>query len=131
MSILILIEVSMIVSMFNHLWFKTEFFPFYCKLLKRLFPSKVYAYLLIDEYFNRQPSDYIYDSYIEYIYTKRSFSRNFLEVFLLKLLSCTLCLSTWLSIICCVYLGNILYIGVMFIFIRCADYLLNFFLKSH
>jgi hypothetical protein len=47
------------------------------------------------------------------------------------LISCPLCLSTWISIVTCLATGNLLYTGVMFVLIRAIDSLLNFFLKVH
>jgi hypothetical protein len=131
MSILILIQIAATVSLFNHLWFKTDFFAFYCKLLKKLLPQGLYMYLMIDEYFSRPPADYIYDSYISYVYSKKCFCNNFLEVFILKLLSCPLCLTTWFSIVICLSMGAPLYTGILFILVRILDSLLNFFLKIH
>lgn len=131
MSILILIQLAFIVSLFNHIWFKTDFFAFYAKAFKKIIPVKTYLYLMIEEYFIRPPEDYIYHSYIEYFSAKKSFSKNFLETFLIKLISCPLCLSTWISIVTCLATGNLLYTGVMFVLIRAIDSLLNFFLKVH
>lgn len=131
MSILILIQIAATVSLFNHLWFKTDFFAFYTKLIKGLVPQRMYMHLMIDEYMSRPAADYIYDSYISYLYSKRSFSNNFFEVFVLKLLSCPLCLTTWISTVVCVCAGAPLYIGVLFILVRILDSLLNFFLKIH
>ena len=131
MSILILIQFASLIAIFNHIWFKTDFFAFYAKALKRFLPFKIYFYLMIDEYFFRPPEDYMYSSYIEYFYSKRSYSKNFLETFMLKLVSCPLCLTTWSSILCCAFLGNIFYTGILFILVRCLDTLLNFFLKIH
>lgn len=131
MSILILIQISTIISLINHLWFKTDFFCYYCRLLKSIIPKEIYSYLLIDEFFTRPESDYIYDSYIEYLYSKRCFTKNFVALFFLKLASCPLCLTTWLSILCCILYLNILYTGILFLLIRSIDFLLNFFLKSH
>ena len=131
MSILILIQAACLVSLFNHLWFKTDFFAFYAKLLKKFVPYRIYFYLMIEEYFIRPPQDFIYESYIEYFYTKRGFSSNFFEVFILKLLSCPLCLTAWASLVACVLLGNMFYIGILFVLVRAIDSLLNFFLKVH
>jgi hypothetical protein len=131
MSILILIQLAATVSLFNHLWFKTDFFAFYAKFIKKLLPQNMYMYLMIEEYMSRPPQDYIHDSYISYLYAKKCFCTNFFEVFILKLLSCALCLTTWMSAIICLSLGAPLYIGVLFILIRILDSLLNFFLKIH
>ena len=86
---------------------------------------------MIDEYMHRPPQDYIYDSYIEYFFTKRSFSKNFIENFILKLLSCPLCLTAWFSVISALLIGNIFYVGIIFVGVRSIDSLLNFFLKVH
>ena len=131
MSILILLQVACMVSLFNHIWFKTDFFAFYAKAVRKLIPKKIFLYMMVDEYFTRPPQDFIYNSYIEYFFSKRSFSSNFLEVFILKLISCPLCLTTWVSIISCLILGNIFYTGILFVLIRGIDSLLNFFLKVH
>jgi hypothetical protein len=131
MSILILLQTACLISLFNHIWFKTDFFAFYIKAFKAVLPMRVYMYLMVEEYFIRPPEDYIYSSYIEYFYSKRSYSKKFLETFVLKLISCPLCLTTWSSLLCCVFLGNIFYTGILFILVRCLDTLLNFFLKVH
>jgi hypothetical protein len=131
MSILILIQLASIASLFNHLWFKTDFFAFYAKAFRSIVPKRVYFYLMIEEYFVRPPQDYIYSSYIEYFFSKKSFSNRFIEVFVLKLVSCPLCLTTWISLVSCLFLGNILYTGILFVLIRAIDSLLNFFLKVH
>lgn len=86
---------------------------------------------MIEEYLSRPIEDYIYDSYISYLYSKKSFCKNFLEVFVLKLLSCPLCFTTWCSIVLCISLGAPMYIGVLFILVRILDTMLNFFLKIH
>lgn len=86
---------------------------------------------MVDEYFNRPAADFIYDSYIEYLYAKKSFSNSFLQSFVLKLISCPLCLTTWMSILSCLIFVNIFYCGIVFIMVRSFDTLLNFFLKVH
>jgi hypothetical protein len=131
MSTLILIQTVSLIAIFNHIWFKTDFFAFYAKAIKRFIPFNMYFYLMIEEYFIRPPEDYMYNSYIEYFSSKKSFSKNFLEIFILKLISCPICLTTWLSILSSIFLGNIFYLGIIFILVRCLDTLLNFFLKVH
>jgi hypothetical protein len=131
MSILILLQAACLISLFNHVWFKTDVFAFYAKLLKKLIPQKVYLYLLMEEYFNRPPEDYIYDSYIGYFFSKRIFSNNFTETFILKLISCPLCTSFWLCLAASLLTGNIFNVGILFILVRFFDSLLNFFLKMH
>jgi hypothetical protein len=131
MSILILLQTVSLIALFNHLWFKTDFFAFYVKAIKKVLPFNVYFYLMIDEYFMRPLEDYIYSSYIEYFYSKKSFSKNFIEIFILKLISCSLCLTTWFSLLSSLFLGNIFYTGIIFISVRLLDTLLNFFLKTH
>ena len=86
---------------------------------------------MIEEYFIRPTEDYMYNSYIEYFAAKRSFSKSFIESFVLKLVSCPLCLTTWISLVSCALLGGIFYTGVLFVLIRTIDSLLNFFLKVH
>jgi hypothetical protein len=130
MSILILIQTASLIALFNHIWFETDFFAFYAKAFKKLIPTKTYLYLMVEEYFIRPSHDFIYNSYIEYFSSKRSFSNNFFEIFIIKLVSCPICLTTWISILYCAFLGNIFYIGILFILVRCLDGLLKFFLKT-
>lgn len=130
MSSLILIKYIFIGCMFIHLWTKTDFFAYYCKLLSRFIPKTIYSWLLISEYFNRPIEEYIYDSYIEYLFAKRSFSKSFIVNFLLKMISCTLCLSVWVSIAISVIYMDILVLGIVFVALRALDFLLNYFLKN-
>lgn len=132
MSILILILLCILFSSIEHLWFKTDFFAFYSKLLKPFFPKKAYSWLLIDEYFNRPSNDMSHDSYIEYLSEKKQFTKNFKIVFILKIFSCQLCLGMWLSILSVLLSGcGLIFIGFAFVLIRAIDSLLNYFLKIH
>jgi hypothetical protein len=132
MSILILILLCILFSSISHLWFNTDFFPFYVKLFKPLCPKKIYSWLLIQEYFNRPVNEMNYSSYIEYLSEKKQFSKNFTIVFLLKIFSCQLCLGMWLSIFSVLLsASSLLFIGFAFVLIRATDSVLNYFLKIH
>jgi hypothetical protein len=130
MSILILIQLCSIFSVFIHLWFNTDFFPTYLRLFKKFIPSTIYSWLMVDEFLSRGASDFIYGSYIEYLYSKKIIT-NYVIEFFIKLLSCPLCLSTWFSIFISLANFNILYFGISFVVIRCIDYILSFFIKNH
>lgn len=132
MSILILILLCILFSTIEHLWFNTDFFAFYSKLLKPVIPYKIYSWLLIDEYFVRPSTDMGYGSYIEYLSEKKQFTKNFKTVFVLKIFSCQLCLGMWFSILSVILSGcGLLFIGFAFVLIRAIDSLLNYFLKIH
>jgi hypothetical protein len=131
MSILIFFLLCSLFSMIGHLWVKTDVAAYYLKALKKYLPKKFYSWLLVEEFFNRPPDEYIYLSLIEYLNYKRQFSTNFKITFILKLLSCPLCFGFWMSLISSIISGNVLFVGVGFIIIRFFDWLLNFFLKSH
>jgi hypothetical protein len=132
MSILILILLCILFSSVEHLWFNTDFFPFYARLVKPAIPKKLYSWFLIDEYFLRPVTEMNYSSYIEYLSEKKQFTKNFKISFLLKIFSCQLCLGMWLSIFAAIFSGcGILFIGLAFVLIRFIDSLLNFFLKVH
>jgi hypothetical protein len=129
MSILILTQLCSIFSVFIYLWFNTDFFPTYLKLFKKFIPVNIYCWLMVEEYFTRGEQDFIYSSYVEYLYGKKILNDYKIEFFL-KLLSCPLCMATWFSIFICLFYWNIMYFGVSFVMMRCIDFLLNFFIKT-
>ncbi len=130
MSSLFLILLCCLGSLIIHLWFYSDFFAYYLKIFRPLVPDKLYRWFLIDEYLNNQDPNLSFDSYIEYLYIKRCFSKSFLIKFLLKLFSCVLCFTTWLSLIISVIIGNVLYIGLIFLILRILDFILRYVLKK-
>ena len=94
MSSLYLFLLCCLSAWLMYLWFYSDFFAFYAKVLKVFFPKKVYEWLLIDEYFSNPEQNL---SYIHFLYTSRIFSTSFTCHFFLKLFSCTICLTTWFS----------------------------------
>jgi hypothetical protein len=130
MSSLFLILLCCLGSLIIHLWFYSDFFAYYLKIFRALVPDKFYKWFLIDEYLNNQDPNLSFDSYIEYLYIKRCFSKSFFIKFLLKLFSCVLCFTTWLSLIISVIIGNVLYIGLVFLILRILDFILRYVLKK-
>ena len=130
MSSLFLILLCCLGALIIHLWFYSDFFAYYIKFLKRFLPKKTYKWLLIEEYLNNQDPELFFDSYIEYLFIKRSCSNLFLTVFFLKLFSCVLCFTTWVSLIISIILGNLLYIGLIFLILRLLDFILRYVLKK-
>jgi len=129
MSILILlIQEIFLIGLICHLWYYTDFFTMYASLLAKFIPKRIYSFLLIDEFTNRSGEE-LRASYPFYIYQKYSLSKNKILIFLLKLVSCPICFTTWLSIFAAITCGNLLYMGVFFFFGRLADSLLKYFLK--
>lgn len=106
------------------LWFYTDFFAYYLRMFKFLLPKKFYDWFLLDNFFADTATNA--DSFIDYLYIKRSFTNNFIIQFLLKLFSCNLCFTSWVSIIISLIYGNILYTGLIFIILRLIDFILRF-----
>jgi hypothetical protein len=130
MSSLLLILLCCVGALIIHLWFYSDFFAYYVKSFKFLIPKKFYEWLLIEDYFNNNDPDLNVESYIEYLYIKQSFSKSFIVLFFLKLFSCVLCLTTWISLLISLIYGNILYIGIVFVSLRILDFILRFVLKK-
>jgi hypothetical protein len=130
MSSLLFILLCCLGALIIHLWFYSDFFAFYVKIFKNLLPHKVYTWLLIEDYLNNENPNLNFDSYIEYLFVKRSFTKSFITKFLLKLFSCIICFSTWISLLISILLGNILYIGLVFITLRVLDFILRYTLKK-
>jgi hypothetical protein len=107
-----------------YLWFYSDFFAYYAKALKFIFPKKIYDWLLIEEFFTDTETQAT--SYIEFLYIKRSINNNFIISFFLKLFGCIICLTTWTALIISLVLGNILYIGLIFLILRVLDFILRF-----
>lgn len=132
MSSLLFILLCFWGGLLTHLWFYSDFWTFYIKVFKKFVPVKIYQWLLIEEYLNNQNPDYMFDSYIEYLYLKRgTYNTNFLVKFALKLLSCNLCFTFWISVIICIIVNNLLLLGLAYFIIRFVDFILKFFLKKH
>jgi hypothetical protein len=130
MSSLFLILLCCLGALIIHLWFYSDFFAYYLKIFRPLAPYKLYKWFLVDEYLNNQDPNLSFDSYIEYLYIKRCFSKSFLIKFLLKLFSCIICFTTWISLIISIIIGNILFIGLIFITLRILDFILRYVLKK-
>jgi hypothetical protein len=130
MSSLLLFLLCCVGALIIHIWFYSDFFAFYIKSVKAIIPSKIYSWLLIEEYLNNQDPDLVFDSYIEFLYAKRAFTKSFRELFFLKLFSCVTCLSIWFSLIISIIYGNVLYIGLIFIILRLLDFILRYVLKK-
>jgi hypothetical protein len=113
-----------------YLWLYTDFLPFYLKLLKPLFTVKMYSWLMVDDFFNFYDERLVFNSYIEYLAFQKQDVSNFKIQFILKLLSCKTCLTTWVSILISLYFGSILWVGLIFLSININIFLLNFFLKT-
>ena len=130
MSSLFLILLCSFGALIIHLWFYSDFFAYYLKFFKPLIPDKLYKWFLIEEYLNNQDPELFFDSYIEYLFVKRSFSNSFITSFFLKLFSCILCFTTWISLVISIVFGNILYIGLIFLILRILDFILRYVLKK-
>jgi hypothetical protein len=130
MSSLFLILLCCIGALIIHLWFYSDFFAYYIRSIKELIPRKIYYWLLIDDYLNNNNPNLLFDSYIEYLFVKRSFTKSFKTRFFLKLFSCITCLTTWVSIVISLIYGSLLYIGLIFIILRLLDFILRYVLKK-
>lgn len=130
MSSLFLFLLCCLGALIIHLWFYSDFFAYYLKSIKRIIPTKIYSWLLIDEYLNNQDPNLSFDSYIEYLFIKRCFTNSFKIKFFLKLFSCITCFSVWISIIICLIFGNLLYVGLVFLVLRIIDFILRYVLKK-
>ena len=130
MSSLLFILLCCVGALIINLWFYSDFFAFYLKIFKFIVPSNIYKWLLIDEYLNNQDPNLSFDSYIEYLFIKRSFTNSFKTKFFLKLFSCITCFTVWVSLIISIIIGNLLYIGLVFIFLRILDFILRYVLKK-
>jgi len=113
-----------------HSWFYSDFFAYYARTLKFFIPCKIYQWLLIDEYLNNKSPDMMFDSYIEYLFIKRSLAKSFKTKFFLKLFSCVICFTMWISIIICLIICNFWYLGFIFCILRVLDFILRFVLKK-
>jgi hypothetical protein len=130
MSSLFLILLCCLGALIIHLWFYSDFIAYYIKAFKFLIPIKIYNWLLIEEYLNNQDPNLFFDSYIEYFFIKRSFTKSFKTKFFLKLFSCITCFTVWLALIISIVFGNILYIGLIFLILRILDFILRYVLKK-
>lgn len=114
-----------------HLWFYSDFFAYYLKTFKFIIPNQIYNWLLIEEFLNNQDPNLSFDSYIEYLFVKRSFTKSFKIKFFLKLFACVTCFSVWIALILSIIVGNMLYIGLIFLILRLLDFILRYALKKH
>lgn len=130
MSSLFLILLCCFGALIIHLWFYSDFFAYYIKSIKVILPNKIYSWLLIDEFLENQDPNYSFDSYIEYLFVKRSFTKSFTTKFFLKLFSCITCFTVWISLLISIVFGNLLYLGLVFIILRILDFILRYVLKK-
>lgn len=130
MSSLLFILLCSCGALIIHTWFYSDFFAYYLRAFKILIPKKIYNWFLIDEYLNNQDPNLFFDSYIEYLFIKRSFTKSFKRKFFLKLFSCSICFTFWISLILSICLQNLLYIGLIFITLRILDFILRYTLKK-
>jgi hypothetical protein len=130
MSSLFLILLCCLGALIIHLWFYSDFFAYYLKSFKFTIPKKIYSWLLIEEYLNNQDPNLSFDSYIEYLFVKRSFTKSFKTKFFLKLFACITCFTVWIALLISILFGNILYIGLIFIMLRILDFILRYVLKK-
>jgi hypothetical protein len=108
-----------------HLWFNTDFFAYYLQLFKKIIPGSVFQFLLIEEYFAHDHSTISFRSYIDFFFFKKSASRNFVVLFFLKILSCKICLTVWVSILVSLVFMNINLIGLSYLLLRFFDFILE------
>jgi hypothetical protein len=130
MSSLFLILLCCLGALIIHLWFYSDFFAYYIRSIEIFIPKKIYSWLLINEYLDNQDPNLLFDSYIEYLFVKRSFTKSFKTRFFLKLFSCVTCFTIWVSIIIASIYGNLLYLGLIFIILRVLDFILRYTLKK-
>lgn len=130
MSSLLLILLCCFGALIIHLWFYSDFFAYYIKSIKFVIPNKIYSWLLIDQFLENQDPNYSFDSYIEYLFIKRSFTKSFKTKFFLKLFSCITCFTVWISLLISLIFGNLLYLGLVFIILRILDFILRYVLKK-
>lgn len=130
MSSLLLILLCCFGALIIHLWFYSDFFAYYIKSIRFIIPNKIYSWLLIDEFLENQDPNYSFDSYIEYLFIKRSFTKSFKTKFFLKLFSCITCFTVWISLLISIVFYNLLYIGLVFIILRILDFILRYVLKK-
>jgi len=85
-------------------WFKTNAFIDYCKLFN-VFTSIVKSFEFTDSL-----------SFPQFLFiTYKNSVKNRLNVFLLKLVTCPICLSAWLCIVLGTLFGYFLYIPILYI----------------
>lgn len=108
-----------------HLWFNTDFVAYYLKLFKKIIPKNIFEFLLVEEYFTHDHSTISFRSYIDFFFFKKSSSKNFIFLFFLKILSCKLCLTVWISILTAIIFININLIGLIYLLLRLIDFILD------
>jgi hypothetical protein len=130
MSSIFFISLCCLGALIIHLWFYSDFFAYYVKIFKFLIPSKIYNWLLIEDFLRNKDPNLNFDNYIEYIFIKKYFTQSFLEKFFLKLFSCVLCFTTWIALIFSLIMNNLLLIGLFFVTLRILDFILRYVLKK-
>lgn len=128
MSSLYLILLCTLGALIIHLWLNSDFVAYYIKSLKFLIPKSIYEWLLIEDYFSDSDPNLNVNSYIEFLFIKRAFDPSFKVKFFLKLFSCSICFTTWVSLIISLVYGNLLFIGLIFIILRILDFILRYVL---
>ena len=97
-----IIEITTFIVTVLFIWFKTDAFIEYCKLLS-LFKKTVKAY----DYTN-------FINFPQYLFVTYKNS-NKLTRFITGLISCPVCLCLWLSIISCLFFNIAAYITIVFV----------------
>ena len=64
MSSLYLFLLCCLGALIINLWFYSDFFAYYAKTFKFIFPSKIYRWLLIDEFLSNKDPNLFFDIYI-------------------------------------------------------------------
>ena len=118
------------VALVIYLWLHTDFFAYYLKLAKPILSEKIYCWLMAEDFFNFSDENLEFDSYIEYLSFQKQGVSCFTVQFILKLISCKTCLTTWVSILISLLCCGIHAAGPIFLFIIINIFLLRFFLKT-
>lgn len=126
MSSFFLFQVSCISALIVFVWFNTDFLVQYLKLLKPVIPKNIFNFFLVDAWSSGR-TDGI-DEYPEYLLVKHINCKNKLICFFLKLISCKICFSVWVSLILSLVFLDLMYVGVVFCLTITVDFFINFIL---
>jgi hypothetical protein len=130
MSSLFFISTVSTLSLFIYLWLYTDFMGHYLKILKPILPKKIYLWLMPESFLNFFHESISFESYIEYLnFQKQGFVSPYIA-FILKLISCQICLCTWVSIIFAYFSYGLSWTGIIFLLLSFNIFLLKFFLKK-
>jgi hypothetical protein len=126
MSSLFLFQLSSVCALVVFIWFNTDFLAHYVKLLKKILPKKIYDFFLIEDWF--KGNSFGITEYPEFLYVKHINSKSALLQFLLKLASCKICFSFWVSMVSSLLFLNFWYLGILFIITISLEFAINFIL---